>query len=232
MEGSSMWLRKSGRGAAEFKLSAQGEGRRRRIGRWRTAANRAVERDLHRLIRRELQDLGVTPPLDVDELCQALSRRRGRPLYLREAPLPKPGPSGMWVEYDDYDVILYQQETTRLHQDHIKLHEIGHILVAENEEAAKKAAGETTEEAPEVDPDEETAVLVEGWATMLPVFDPETIKRVARRCSYDDGEECSVELVATIILEWSSLLDSSTPLSDDPSLRRVESALSDRRGWL
>ncbi|MEV1081914.1 hypothetical protein AB0I98_27300 [Streptomyces sp. NPDC050211] len=174
----------------------------------------------------------MTPPLDVDELCQALSRRRGRPLYLREAPLPKPGPSGMWVEYDDYDVILYQQETTRLHQDHIKLHEIGHILVAENEEAAKRAAGETTKEAPAVDPDEETAVFVEGWATMLPVFQPETIKRVARRCSYEDGEECSVELVATIILEWSSLLDSSTPLSDDPSLRRVESALGDRRGWL
>lgn len=228
-----MWSQKSGRDAAEPTVPARGGASRGRLGRWRTAVNRTVERDLHRLIRRELQDLGITPPLDVAELCQALSRRRGRPLYLREAPLPKPGPSGMWVEYEDYDVILYQQETTRLHQDHIKLHEIGHILVAENEEAAaREAAGETAAEAPTVDADEETAVFVEGWATMLPVFDPETIKRVARRCSYEDGEECSVELVATIILEWSSLLDGSTPLSDDPSLRRVESALGDRRGWL
>lgn len=227
-----MWPGKSGRDAAEPRVPSQDGASRGRRGRWRTAANWTVERDLHRLIRRELQDLGITPPLDVEELCQALSRRRGRPLYLREAPLPKPGPSGMWVEYEDYDVILYQQETTRLHQDHIKLHEIGHILVAENEEAAGKTVDETTAEASEVDPDEETAVLVEGWATMLPVFQPETIKRVARRCSYDDGEECSVELVATIILEWSSLLDGTTPLSDDPSLRRVESALGDRRGWL
>ncbi|MDX2531606.1 hypothetical protein [Streptomyces scabiei] len=130
-------------------------------------------------------------------------------------------------------MILYQQETTRLHQDHIKLHEIGHILVAEDEEAAaREAAGETAPEAPTVDPDEETAVFVEGWATMLPVFDPATIKRMARRCSYEDGEECSVELVATIILEWSSVLDATTPLSEDPSLRRVESALGDKRGWL
>ncbi|MFE7462584.1 hypothetical protein ACFU6R_00575 [Streptomyces sp. NPDC057499] len=128
-------------------------------------------------------------------------------------------------------MILYQQETTRLHQEHIILHEVGHILVAENEEAAEKAAGDTSEQAP-LDPDEEAAVSVEGWVTMLPVFDPETIKRVAFRCSYDDGEECSVELVATIILEWSSLLNDSTPLSDDPALRRVESALGDRRGWL
>lgn len=228
-----MWPGKSGRDAAEPRVPTQDGASRGRLGRWRTAANRTVERDLHRLIRRELQDLGITPPLDVEKLCQALSRRRGRPLYLREAPLPKPGPSGMWVEYEDYDVILFQQETTRLHQDHIKLHEIGHILVAENEEAAAQdSPGERTTVPPAVDPHEETAVLVEGWATMLPVFQPETIKRVARRCSYKDGEECSVELVATIILEWSSVLDGSTPLSDDPSLRRVESALGDRRGWL
>lgn len=223
-----MWSDKSGRSAAKCRVPAQAGASRRRLGRWRTAANRTVEKDLHRLIRRELQDLGVTAPLDVDELCQALSRRRGRPLYLREAPLPKPGPSGMWIEYEDHDVILYQQETTRLHQDHIKLHEIGHILVAENE----KAEGDAAADAPALDPDDESAVFVEGWATLLPVFTPETIKRVARRCSYTDGEECAVELVATIILEWSSLLDSSTPLSDDPSLRRVEAALGDRRGWL
>ncbi|MFG3404073.1 hypothetical protein [Streptomyces sp. NPDC048142] len=183
---------------------------------------RPVERDLHRLIRRELQDLGVHPPLDVERLCTALSRRRGRPLYLREAPLPKPGPSGMWAEYDTYDVILYQQETTELHQDGIILHEVGHILVAENEKAAKDTA-----------PDEDAATVdVEGWATLLPVFGTEAVKRVAQRCSYDDGEECSVELVATIILEWSALLANSTPPADDPALRRVEAALGDRRGWL
>ncbi|RDL04398.1 hypothetical protein DER30_6021 [Streptomyces sp. HB202] len=206
--------------------SARGGEPQRGLGR-----RRAVERDLHRFLRRELQDLGVHPPLDVEQLCSALSRRRGRPLYLREAPLPKPGPTGMWVEYDAYDVILYQQETTRLHQDHIKLHEIGHILVAEAEDA-EQASAEATGRSPALDPDEESAVFVEGWAAMLPVFDPETIKRVARRCTYDDGEECSVELAATIILEWASVLDDSTPLSEDPSLRRVQSALGDRRGWL
>ncbi|MFI6372390.1 hypothetical protein [Streptomyces sp. NPDC050546] len=191
-----------------------------------------MERDLHRLIRRELQDLGITPPLDVEDLCRALSRRRERPLYLRETPLPKPGPSGIWVEYEDFDVILYQQETTRLHQDHIILHEVGHILVAEDEEATGQSVNATTADATTIDQEEDKAVLVEGWASMLPVFDPEAVKRVAHRCSYDDSEECSVELVATIILEWSSLLDDTTPLSADPSLRRVESALVDRRGWL
>ncbi|MGW4503629.1 hypothetical protein ACWENO_03225 [Streptomyces sp. NPDC004436] len=230
-----MWSRKGGlRAAGLGEVPTKGRvGRGRGLGRWRPAMSRTVERDLHRLIRNELQDLGITPPLDVFKLCEALSKRRGRPLYLREYPLPKPGPSGMWVEYDGYDVIIYQSETTRLHQEHILLHEVGHILVAEHEAAAAEAAGEASEDAPaEETADEGTAVSVEGWAGLLPWFTPEAIKRIARRCSYDDGEECSVELVATIILEWSSVLDSTTPLSDDPEVRRVEAALSDRRGWL
>lgn len=226
-----MWSDKSGRDAAEFEIPAQGGTSRRRLGRWRSAATRTVEKDLHRLIRRELQDLGVTPPLDVHDLCERLSRRRGRPLFLRAAPLPKPGPSGMWAEYDTYDVILYQQETTELHQDGIILHEVGHILVAEKERAAEESAREAA--TPDSTPDgDAVSVDVEGWAAMMPVFGTEAVKRIAQRCSYDDGEECSVELVATIILEWSALLASSTPPADDPALRRVEAALGDRRGWL
>jgi hypothetical protein len=139
----------------------------------------------------------------------------------------------MWAEYDTYDVILYQQETTDLHQDGIILHEVGHILVAENEKAAEDSAREVGTETPgAATEDDATAVDVEGWASLLPVFGTEVVKRVAQRCSYDDGEECSVELVATIILEWSALLANSTPPADDPALRRVESALGDRRGWL
>ncbi|MFF8432874.1 hypothetical protein [Streptomyces bacillaris] len=192
-----------------------------------------MERDLHRLIRRELQDLGVHPPLDVERLCTALSQRRGRTLYLREAPLPKPGPSGMWVEYDTYDVILYQQETTRLHQEHIILHEVGHILVAENGAAAENPSGEVEMPTPTPGSGEQaTAVEVEGWASLMPVFGTNAITRVAQRCSYGDDEECSVELVATIIMEWSTLLADATPPADDLALRRVEAALGDRRGWL
>ncbi|WP_371792326.1 hypothetical protein OG285_25400 [Streptomyces sp. NBC_01471] len=188
-----------------------------------------MERDLHRLIRRELRDLGIHPPLDVDELCRALSSRRGRPLHLRSAPLKKPGHSGAWCEYENFDVILYQQETTRLHQEHIILHEVGHILLADREEAAAELSAEPAEVA--VDPERQDAEIAD-WSSVLPLFAPEMIKRMARRCSYDDGEECAAELAATIILEWSSVLDTAAPMSEDPSLRRVQSALGDRRGWL
>lgn len=213
-----MWSGRSDRDAAELKVPAQGAVSRRRLGRWRTAQKRTVERDLHRRLRRELQDLGIQPPLDVKELCRALGERRGRPIVLRPFPLEKPGPSGLWVDTPQMDVVLYQQETTPLHQDHIILHEVFHIIVAEDEPVDEE------QEAPDD--------FVEGWASMIPVLDPALIRRVARRCSYDDGEECAVELAATIILEWSSVLDHVTPLSEDPSVRRVQAALGDRRGWL
>lgn len=213
-----MWSGRRAGGAAESEGPEQSKASRRWLGRWRTAEKRTAGRDLHRWLRRELQDLGIKPPLDVEELCRALGERRGRPIVLRPFPLEKPGPSGLWVDTPQMDVILYQQETTRLHQEHIILHEVGHILVSEDEQADEEQ--ET--------PDD----FVEGWATLIPVLDPDLVRRVARRCSYDDGEECEVELAATIILEWSSVLDRATPLSDDPALRRVQSALGDRRGWL
>ncbi|MCD9880380.1 hypothetical protein [Streptomyces guryensis] len=174
-----------------------------------------MERNLHRRLREELRSLKVTPPLDVEELAKALSERRGRPIVLRPFPLEKPGPTGLWVDMTVRDVVLYQEETTCLHQRQIILHEVLHILVSEWGEAP---------ESPEA--------AVEDWAALVPVLDPALIRRVARRCSYEDPEECWVELAATIILEWSSVVDALPPLSEDPEVRRVQAALGDRRGWL
>lgn len=63
-----MWPGRSDRDAAQPKLPALGGVSRWRLGRWRTAQKRTVERDLHRRLRRELQSLGIQPPLDVKEL--------------------------------------------------------------------------------------------------------------------------------------------------------------------
>ncbi|MEU4200824.1 hypothetical protein AB0F64_12840 [Streptomyces sp. NPDC026294] len=164
-------------------------------------------------MRRELSDLGIHPPLDMFRLCQELGEKRRRPIELKARHLTTLGPSGLLVETSRRDVILYQAETTRLHQDHIILHELGHILVADDaaeEEGAEDAA--------------------DAWAGLIPVFDDEMIRRVTQRCSYESEEECVVEAAATSLLEWSSV-EGATPLSEDPSLRRVQSVVGDQRGW-
>lgn len=187
---------------------------------WRVRLKRDVERDLYRRIRRELRGLGIQPPLSVETLCEALGKKRGRPIELRACPLPKPGPSGLWAETRAVDVVLYQRETTRWHQEHIILHEIAHLIVADDD-----ATGRSEENGQEEAADQ--------WAALVPGVAPEAVRRILRRCSYDDERECAVELIATIIQEWSSVLDRTAPaLAQDPSARRVQTALGDRQGWL
>ncbi|GAA5611584.1 hypothetical protein Spla01_02738 [Streptomyces platensis] len=193
----------AGAGGAATKRSAALRKYRRRAG-----SSRPGVREMERRLRQELRELGIQPPLDVAALCKALGTKWGRDIELQPAPLPQPGPLGLLVETPEADVILYQEETTRLHQDHIILHEIGHMLAHH--------------EGGSVDPD-----------AMVPRVEPGGAHKVLRRCSYDDQKECDAELVATIILEWALVLDNVTaPLSADPSVRQVQAALGDYRGWL
>ncbi|MFF2503493.1 hypothetical protein ACFVTY_08975 [Streptomyces sp. NPDC058067] len=123
-----------------------------------------------------------------------------------------PGPLGLWIETEWADVVVFQRETTQLHQDHIILHEIGHILA------------------------DHRGLVVEAdhWADMLPGLRAGAILRVLQRCTYGTDEENEAELVATIICEWASVLDQVTPTLDegDAATQRVVSALGDHRGWL
>ncbi|MFE5581552.1 hypothetical protein [Kitasatospora sp. NPDC056531] len=169
------------------------------------------ERALRRQCRRELQALGVQPPLRVDDLCRLLGERRERPIRLVPHPLPVPGPFGMWLATASADYILYQQKTSKIHQDHIILHEVGHIL-------ADHQSDDTDEE---------------FWRESMPDLSPDAVRRALRRTHYDHEHEREAELVATIILEWASVLDRVTPRRvSDPSLHRIQTALGDRRGWL
>ncbi|RJQ75378.1 hypothetical protein D5S17_21040 [Pseudonocardiaceae bacterium YIM PH 21723] len=164
------------------------------------------ERELRRQCRRLLRELDIRPPLDVRLLCERLAAHRGRPIHLMDYPLPVPGEFGVWLASDAADYILYQRETTKPHQDHIILHEVGHIV-----------AGHTSDE----DDDE----LLQR---IYPDIDPEVVRRaLLRRTHYDAAQEREAETVATIILEWASVLNYVTPAGTG-----LGAALNGRRGWL
>lgn len=86
------------------------------------------ERELRRRCRKLLKDLDIGPPLDVEQLCARLGEQRGKPIRLMPYPLEVPGPFGCWIATSAADYIFYQAETTKPHQDHIILHELGHML--------------------------------------------------------------------------------------------------------
>ena len=122
-------------------------------------------------------------------------------------PIPVPGPFGVWIATAKADYILYQRETSKAHQNHIILHELGHLL-----------AGHTS--------DEHDDDLLTG---LYPDLEPDAVRRALRRTSYDSAHEREAETVATIILEWASVLDRVGPRT---AASPMENALSGRIGWL
>lgn len=170
------------------------------------------ERELRRRCRTLLRALDVRPPLDVTELCDKLGEHRGRPIRLVPRPIPVPGPFGVWITTADADYILYQRETSRAHQDHIIVHELGHML------AGHASDGPNDSMLSEIYPD----------------LDPEAVRRALRRTAYDSKHEHEAETVATIILEWASVLDvvAHPPATSNQVQDRVNDALADRLGWL
>jgi Zn-dependent peptidase ImmA (M78 family) len=153
--------------------------------------------------------------LEVTELCRKLGEQRGRPIRLVEHPIPVPGPFGVWIATETADYVLYQQHTSRSHQDHIVLHEIGHMIAGHRGE-------------------EQDNEIIEG---LLPGAEPgaarKAVPTLMSRTSYDDEHELEAETVATIILEWASVLDRVVGrASADATAAKMGTALGDRLGWL
>ncbi|MGW6688216.1 hypothetical protein [Streptomyces sp. NPDC054961] len=87
--------------------------------------------------------LELAHPFSLDGLCDRIAEQRGRPIRLH--PLPKEaaesGVCGLWVGTASIDFVFYEAQTTPLHQEHIVLHEIGHILFGHHSLDAEEPDG-------------------------------------------------------------------------------------------
>lgn len=181
------------------------------------------ERLLRRRCRRLLNELDIRPPLDVFELCRRVGERRGKPIRLLEHSIPVPGPFGVWISTRPADYILYQKETSKPHQNHIILHELGHLLAGHESDPCDDdlLAGLYPDMSPE------------SLRKRYPDLEPDAVRRALRRTSYDTEQEREAETTATIILEWASVLD-QVVRSDGSSgpVQAMGAALDGRLGWL
>ncbi len=168
------------------------------------------ERELRRRIRLRFRRLGIEPPLSVPDLCRAVAGERGREIVLRPVVVPANGPQGLWLDLPAADVIVYQERTSRVHQDHILLHELSHIVAGH-----RGCRG------------------VEGLARAFPALNEAAIRRVLLRHSYTEPEEREAELIATLIGEWASVLDEVVPPGrrEDRVGARIRGILGHHGGW-
>ncbi|MFD9407913.1 ImmA/IrrE family metallo-endopeptidase [Streptomyces sp. NPDC059989] len=125
-----------------------------------------------------IAELDLPQAADVAELCRHLGEVRDRPIILVPMQMPSSHPCGMWVAARDEDLIFYDANTTSAHQEHIILHELGHII------CCHRGAGGL---------DEAAARL------LFPDLDPDLVRDMLLRATYDDVQEQEAEIIAYLL---------------------------------
>ena len=126
-----------------------------------------------------LQTLPLPHPFDARTFCTLLGDERGRPIALHGVEHLVEF-TGLWVVGPTADHIFFEQDTSRLHQELIILHELSHLLLGHQ---PLSVTGETLP------------------AILFPHLRRDRVLHVLRRAAYSRHEELEAELLATLILE-------------------------------
>ena len=82
--------------------------------------------------RQRVNDLlghtGILDPWDINQFLDRLERHRRRDIDLCAITWSPGNSCGAWQRHPDHDVIAYAENTSGFHQDHIILHEVGHMI--------------------------------------------------------------------------------------------------------
>jgi hypothetical protein len=159
-----------------------------------------ADRKLRRRCETILAELNIPDVVDVRELCDVIAERQGKPIHLLGESLPASSPCGLAVRTEGFDAIFYEADTSRVHQEHIIRHELGHLL-----------CGHLT--APVLD--------AEASRLLLPNLDPSLVQAVLGRTNYSEVEEKEAEMIASLLLRRSVLVRPDRTAADDPAVSPV-----------
>ena len=174
-----------------------------------------IGREMRRLCGELVAELPFTAPAAhptelYTALCEAMSRRRGRPVHFRTSAFPVGTASGLWLDMADQDLVVVEERTAPDHQLVILGHELWHMQAGHNShhvEGAAVAARMLSDDA-----DLRAAVL-----------------KVAARSRFDQEDEREAErfglLLASKCRTW---LDGSSvrgPVQRDRLAGRIEASL-------
>ncbi|MER5963208.1 hypothetical protein [Streptomyces sp. NPDC002057] len=138
---------------------------------------------LHRRCRKIAERVRLPQPFSIPSFREHVAEQRGRPLHLHPLPLDAStaGACGLWLATATDDHIFYEQHTSALHQEHIVLHEFGHMLF----EHDPRSEG----------PDDDDTLR----RTFLPDLDPRMVGRILGRTNYSTRQEREAELLASML---------------------------------
>lgn len=164
---------------------------------------------LRRRCERRLKDIAIPNPFDLHAFCTVVADHRGRPLALHPTPgLSAGAPCGLWISVPSADYVFYDPGTSRLHAEHIVLHELGHML---GEHHTGLNGGPAADGG--------------ALGRLVPDLDPRTVGTMLGRASYTTAQEQEAEMLASLIRARSVSAPAAVPARRD-ALSRVADVLT------
>ncbi|MDO0938065.1 toxin-antitoxin system, toxin component [Streptomyces sp. DG2A-72] len=169
---------------------------------------------MRRLCGELVAELALPAPARPEELygalCDAMSRRRGRPVHFRTAAFPPGTASGLWLDMADQDVVVVEERTAPDHQLVILGHELWHMKAGHCSHHVEGAAV--------------AARLLSDEADL-----EDTVRRIAARTRFDLADEQDAEsfglLLASKCRTWLAGSSSRGPVQRDRLAGRIEASL-------
>jgi hypothetical protein len=124
----------------------------------------------------KLRTLQLPEPFTIAAFCDTLANQRSRPIRLVSLPTAAGAPCGLWLSTPEAEYVMHQTTTSRLHQEHIVLHELAHIIF--DHKALRSAA---------------------DVHALLPDLDPQMVTTVLARSPYTSEQEQQAEVLADLI---------------------------------
>ncbi len=91
----------------------------------------SIGKEMRRLCGELVGEIDLPAPADPADLygalCDAMSRRRGRPVHYRTAAFPPGTASGLWLDMAEQDLVVIEERTAPDHQLVILGHELWHM---------------------------------------------------------------------------------------------------------
>ncbi|MGI5213478.1 hypothetical protein [Plantactinospora sp. CA-290183] len=144
--------------------------------RWRAAWR---FRRLRRRCTARLAALRLPDTASMATLCAQIGRQRNRPIRLLAMPLHEARPCGIWLSLPDADLIAYEANTTRMHQDHIVAHELAHVICGHSVLGDERRL---------------------DTRALFPDLDPALVRTLLGRSHYSDEQEREAEVLASLLL--------------------------------
>ncbi|GAA5051449.1 hypothetical protein HNP84_006452 [Thermocatellispora tengchongensis] len=126
-----------------------------------------------------MRELDLPSPLNVQTLCAHLESVRQRPIVLMPLRGIAPGgPCGLWAATPAMDFVMYRDNTSPVHQSHIILHELSHLIF------------------------EHSHGLEEDYRQLLlPNLGATAVQRILGRSAYTVQEEREAETLASLLAQ-------------------------------